>query len=270
MRLRVWCDVRTSLSVVGDRLAAGPLDPGALRTTLTTQKLAGTELTTQTALPPDDQATLERLGEQLLEAALAAALFEPNGDGPALTRLRPYAAEMETHLNHTFTQSFPVELHAVLDGLIRLDGGAQALGDRVRQIDLDGGFFRVLEVKVFCTVDFASDPIETVKATFVYEASGSGGPVRRSAELVFRAGVPVQTFRFDLAAPDARAFRYDVDVWYRDSPEPLHLSYPAAEATVVVLDLDGLGVLDVDVELRDVPFEVVRSVVVDLRHQPWA
>jgi hypothetical protein len=266
IRLRVWCDVRSSLRVASDELAAGSLDPSALRETLTTQHLAGMELVSERPIPPEDEETLQRLGNQILESTLASALFEPGaGSDGSLTRLRPYAAEMETRLNHTFTQSFPVERHAVLESLIRLDGGAQDLGNRLRQIDLDGGFFRVMEVKVYCTVDFANDPIETVKATVIYEATGETGPVRRTSELVFREGVPVQTARFDLAAPDQRSYRYDVDVYYRDAA-PVTLSFPPGDATAVVLDLDGLGVLRVDVELRDVPFDVVRSVVVDLSH----
>jgi hypothetical protein len=266
VRLRVWCDVRSSLEVAADRLAGEALDPAALRQTLTSQGLAGTELLSEEPLPPDDEETLARLGQDLLDAALRSALFEANGSGNGSPpRLRPYAVEMETSLNHTFTQSFPVERHAVLDGLIRLDGGTQALGSRVRRLDLDGGFFRVMEVKVYCTVDFAQDPIDTVKATMVYEATGSSGPVRRSTELVFGEGTPVQTFRFDLAAPDQRTYRYDVDVYYRGVP-PARLSFAPTDATAVVLDLDGLGLLRVEVELRDVPFEVVGSVVVDLRH----
>jgi hypothetical protein len=277
VQLRVWCDVRSSLRVVTDRLATGSVDPGELRERLTAERLAGTELITEQPVPPEDRQTLERLGQQLLEATLASALFELDGEEAGqpgllvdgqLGRPRAYSTTMETRLNHTFTQSFPVERRVVLDGLLRLEAEGAQLASRLRRVDLDGGFFRIMEVKVYCTVDFQHDVVETVKVTMAYDATGPSGRVRRTAELVFREGSTVQTFRFDLASPDQRAFRYDVDVWYRSDPEPTHLSFPEAEATSVVLDLDRLGVLRVDVELRDVPFAAVRTAVVDLVHPP--
>ena len=277
VQLRVWCDVRSSLGVVADRLASGSIDPAELRERLTAERLAGTELTSEQPIPPEERETLERLGQQLLEATLANAMFDLDGaeDGqPGLRvdgrvgRPRAYTTTMETHLNHTFTQSFPVERRAVLDGVLRLDAEGAQMASRLRKIDLDGGFFRIMEVKVYCTVDFQHDLVETVKVTMVYEATGPSGRVRRTAELVFREGSTAQTFRFDLASPDQRAFRYDVDVWYRSDPEPTHLSFPETDATAVVLDLDQLGVLRVDVELRDVPFAAVRTAVVDLVHPP--
>jgi hypothetical protein len=277
VQLRVWCDVRSSLGVVADRLASGSIDPAELRERLTAERLAGTELTAEQPIPPEDRETLERLAQQLLEATLASAMFDLDAeeDGqPGLRvdgrvgRPRAYTTTMETHLNHTFTQSFPVERRAVLDGLLRLDAEGEELASRLRKIDLDGGFFRIMEVKVFCTVDFQHDVVETVRATMAYEAAGPSGQIRRTAELVFREGSTVQTFRFDLATPDQRAFRYDVEVWYRSDPEPTRLSFPETDATAVVLDLDQLGVLRVDVELRDVPFASVRSAVVDLVHPP--
>jgi hypothetical protein len=266
IELRVWCDVRSSLQIASTRLSAGALAPSTLRETLTTQRVAGTQLTTQRPLAPDDEERLRDLGQQLLEAALASALFE-RGSGAAPPRLRPYTTEMETTLNHTFTQSFPVRRHAVLDDVIRLDADAAQLGERLRRIDLDGGFFRIMEVSVHCTVDFEHDPIDVVQVALVYDATGPTGRVVRKRDMLFRDRMAPQTFRFDLAAPDERTYSYAADVHYSDGATT-RLSFAPTDATAVVLDLDGLGVLRVDVALRDVVFDIVQSVVVDLLHPP--
>src|SRR5581483_6693627 len=137
VQLRVWCDVRASIDFASAVLADGPVDPARLREILTSQHVAGSELTSERPIPPEDRELLERTAQELLEAALASAILDGGSGRPGV---RPYARSMEMQLNHTFTQSFPVERQASLDGFVRLDGGQ--LGDRVRKIDLDGGFFR--------------------------------------------------------------------------------------------------------------------------------
>ncbi len=266
VELRVWCDARRAQETAAARRAAGPLDPARLRETLIAERTAGVELLAERPLAEDERAALETLGHELLDAALADA-FPPAAEGDA-----PPASggvELEARLNHTFRQTFPAAQHAVLAGFVRLDGTPEQLAARVRRIDLDGGFFRIMEVQVHCLADFAAGPIETVWVRLDYDATGPTGRVRRSGELVFRAGAPpAQSFRTDLATPDQRAFRYEVEVFYAGNAEPTRIAYPATEGTAIVLDLDRLGVLRVEAGLRDVPLERVRAAVLELEYPP--
>ena len=259
IELRVWCDARTSHKTLSARHAAGAIDPRKVRELLTTERLAGVELTSPRPLDPAHRAELERVGQTVLDAALASALFTSEG------QLRPYDSVLETTLNHTFTQSYPVRQHAVLETVLSL-GPRDRLGDRVRRLDLDGGFFRVLEVKIYCTVDFEADPIDKIRLRIVYDEIGPSGPVTRTGEFVFQGTGEVHTFRTELAAPDKRSYRYDVEVFYRQPVQPARFSYGPVEGDAIVLDLDGLGVLDVALNLRDVSFDIVDKAVVELEH----
>jgi hypothetical protein len=277
IELRVWSDARRCHEVATARLRAGSLDARQLTESLVADRLAGVELRSERPLADEHRRALERLGQSLLEASLVGALFDAEAGATTATTsglshgdrtlpLRPYGDSIQSTLNHTFKESYPVEQHAVLADVLRLGASREQLGERVRLVDLDGGFFRVLEVPIHCTVDFARDLVAAVTARVEYDATGPAGRVHRTGEFLFREGETMQTFRTELAAPALRSYRYDVDVYYRGDPHPARIAYPETDADAIVLDLDGMGVLDVAVELGDVPLDTVRAAVVDLEY----
>jgi hypothetical protein len=277
IELRVWSDARRCHEVAAARLRAGSLDGRQLTEAFVAERLAGVELSSPRPLADEHRRTLERLGQSLLEASLVGALFDAEAGASTATTsglscgdrtlpLRPYTDSLQATLNHTFKESYPVEQHAVLSDVLRLEASREQLGERLRLIDLDGGFFRVLEVPIHCTVDFARDLVAAVTARVEYDATGPSGRVHRTGEFLFRDGEPMHTFRTELASHDSRSYRYDVDVYYRGEPHPARIAYPKTDADAIVLDLDGLGVLDVAVELGDVPLDAVRAAVVDLEY----
>src|SRR5262249_39020571 len=124
----------------------------------------------------------------------------------------------EASLNHTFTESFPFVQHAVSDTLLSI-GPRATLGDRVRIVELDDGFFHVLEVKVYCAIAFAGSPVTAVIVRLTYDATGSSGRVAFSNELIFQDGSPtVQTFRTVTASAEARSYHWSSEVRYRGAP----------------------------------------------------
>ena len=265
VHLRVWCDTQRTLPVAGEWFRAGGKDPKELQVSLKEQKLAGVDLIAEEPLPPDQAVELQKAGEDLLAHALASALFQPGDAGTP--KPLPYSEQMEAKLNFSLDESYPLEQHAILDAILHLDLTAEQMSRHVREIDLTNSFFTVLEVQIVCTVDFSLSLITAVTARIDYDATGAGGRVQRSGEFLFKEAMPsVQHFRTDLAAPDKKSFRYSVDVWYRGDPNPLHLDYPDVERTAIVLDLDGTGILEVAMELRDVPFNIVAAAVVDIEY----
>jgi hypothetical protein len=270
-RMRIWCDAKKSHEVLGTRIGLGVVDPAKLRQTLTEQRLAGIQIDSEQPLTAEHQEALEKAGHELLDSALASTFFQPQGTDKDLSKsqpLRPFTVSMEAALNMTFSESFPLEHNAVVESVLRLGRTRQEMGDRIRRLELDGGFFRILEVPIHCTVDFGRDLISMVKVTVEYNGTSSTGTIHRKGEFVFQEGVNLQTFRTDLASPDQTQYVYSVDVHYRGHPTPLHLASPPTNAGAIVLDLDGLGILSVKAELRDVPLNLVKAAVVDFEYAP--
>jgi hypothetical protein len=258
LELRVWCDARRVHAETAAQPAGAPIDAGNWRDDLVARHLAGFELTSEHPVADADRHALEAMAREVLDAALTRAFLEvgADGDGPRVRlrdgregRLRAWSEEIEHHTNLTIAQTAPLETHLVLDDLLDVGSSLEVPGDAVRLVDLSGDAARVLDVTFHCTVDFDDDLITLVKVRITYEGQGPAGGVSRQADLVFRAGVSTGRFRADLAAPDRRTYRYEAEVYYDGQPDPVRLAFPPGDASIVVLDLDRLGVLAVEVEL---------------------
>ncbi len=274
VRMRVWCDARRSYSLTQQWLRSGGLDPSRLRSELTEQHLAGVELSSEVPLPSEQISALQKCGQEILDRALASAFLERKGAadrgdagaGSNPPRLRPFSDSMERSLNLSFNESYPLEQHAVLEAVLNLELSPEQLARRVIRLNVAAEFFDILDVQIVCTVDFETSLVSMVKIRIDYDAVGPSGAVRKTNEYVFKQGIGIQHFRTQLAAPDKRNYRYVVDVYYRHEAEPLRLESLESDATVIVLDLDAMGVLNVHAELRDVPFDIVNAAVVDFRY----
>lgn len=255
-RLRVWCDARRALDVLARGAAGGPVPQADAAVVISAQHAAGFEVLSDVALAPERQRALDDLGARLLAGVISDQLYaRPD-------RLRDYDASLDARLNCTIDERAPLESHAVVAGALRIGGTAAARAQRIERIDLDGGFFKTLGVQVLCPVDFAAGPVDLVKVTLSYAA----GTIERSAQLVFRDAATVGTFRFDLASPDQTAYDYAVEVYYRSMTEPARFQRTGATGDLVVLDVGDLGVLRTTVVLGAVPFDLVRTAVVELAY----
>jgi hypothetical protein len=266
VHMHVWCDVSSSLKAAGAWAQAGGVDPSALRSTLVTNKAAGIDITSEQPLPAEQQAALQKSGEEILNHALASTLFEP-ADAKAAPKVLPYSPAMEAALNFTLDESFPLQQHAVLDTLLDISLTPEQWTRQVRQCDLTDGFFSILDVQVVCTVDFSTDLISLVKVKIDYDQTGDTGRVQRSGEFVFKKNADaIQHFRSELAAPGKTSYNYTVDIFYSGDHAPWNIECKNVGKSVLVLDFDSAGVLDIVLELRNVQFEIVGAVVVDLAY----
>lgn len=257
-RLRVWCDARRALDLLARGAAGGPVPRDDAAAVISAQHAAGFEILSEAALAPERQKALEDLGTRLLAGLISDQLYaRPD-------QLRGYDASLDARLNCTIDEWVPLEGHAVVAGALRIGGTAAARAQRIERIDLDGGFFKTLGVQVVCPVDFAAGPVDLVKITLSYAA----GTIERSAQLVFRDAVTVGSFRFDLASPDRTAYDYAVEVYYRSMTEPARFQHTGVTGDLVVLDVGDLGVLRTTVVLGAVPFDLVRTAVVELAYPP--
>lgn len=270
-RMRVWCDARKTHLAASQWLQSGGADPSQLRAGLVSQRLAGIDLDSDQPLPAAESAALQKCGQDVLDKALASALFaaDPAPGSKSPLQLRPYSDSLDASLNLSFTESFPLEQHMVLDSVMHLDLTPEQFARKARMAGAGSGFFDLLDVQIVCTVDFQSDLISAVAVHVEYDATGASGRVQRSGDYIFNKNSgSIQHFRTNTASPQQTSFRYSADVYYHGGTTPLHIDYPEAQGTVIVLDLDAVGVLRVRAELRDVPFTDVSSAVLDLRHAP--
>src|SRR6266481_2811050 len=253
-RMRVWCDAQKTYLAASRWLQAGGSDRSQLRGDLVTQRLAGIDLDSDQPLPGPESAALQKCGQDILDRALASALFTGNAaPGKASTplQLRPYSESLEASLNLTFTESFPLEQHMVIDSVMHLDLTPEQFAKKARLVEASSGFFDLLDVQIVCTVDFKTDLISTVAVHVEYDATGPTGRIQRSGDYIFnKNSASIQHFRTDIASPKQTALRYSADVYYHGDHMPLHIAYPEAQGTAIVLDLDAVGVLRVRAELR--------------------
>jgi hypothetical protein len=264
--IRVWCDAKRSYPRAEAWLGSGGSDVRGLLNTLTQNQLAGIELISDEPIPPDYEKELQDVAQHALTSALASAMFsgERRVDGGPL-KLRPYAESMQSTLNMRFEDSYTLESHAVLDSVLALQLSDVQFQRRCVQVPAGSGFFTLLVVQLVCTVDFPRDLISTVKVTINY----ASGAVKRTGEFVFKDGAPnTQEFRADVASPSERSFTYVVEVFYRGDPVPSRFTYGPTDTTLIVLDLESVGVLNVRAVLRNAPPDVVSKTVVALEYPP--
>ena len=268
--LRVWCDARQALTVIAGRLESGSLTPQDLRQVLHDEQIAGFEIVTEGILADEERKRLDELGATMLEQVLSEALFviDPKTSGPGLetrngrAQLRPWSEALSAQVNRRITQSSPAIGHLVVEDILPVARIKSELAERVREVELDSGASRVLDVSLHCTVNFDDDLIEQVKATLTSVGNSTAAP----GEFVFRAGVTTARYRIDVPAGASHRYKLDALIYYQRDPEPFAIAYPESDAAVAVLDLDGVGVLTVDIGLGDVPFERIRQVKIEMSH----
>ena len=268
--LRVWCDARQAHTLIAGRLESGSLTPQDLREVLRDEQVAGFEIVTERVLADDERKRLDALGATMLEQVLSEALFvvDAKNSGPGLeTRsgraaLRPWSEAMSAQVNRRITQSSPAIGHLVVQDILPVARIKSELAERVRQVELDSGASHLLDVSLHCTVNFSDDQIERVKAT----VTPVGNIVAAPGEFVFRDGVATARYHIDLPTGASHQYKVDALIYYQRDPQPYAIAYPESDAALAVLDLDGVGVLSVDVGLGDVPFDRIRQVKIEMNH----
>ncbi len=261
VQLHVWCDARKAQATAQAQAALGAVDASALRVALTASRLAGVDITSETPVPADQQAALTALGQKLIEAALAATVIAEDGKAA-----RPYDPAIAGTLNHTFTSSFPAQQRAVADAILALPADDATRASRVRVVDL-ATEPQPIDVVIVCPIDFSAGLISAVHCFLAYDGTGPDGkPVHRADDFLFRTGTSRATFHA-LASADSRSYRWHAEVFYRDGSTAV-VPEVASDERLLVIAVDGLGVLDVEVALRDVPLAGVNHVIVDLEYPP--
>ncbi len=260
--LRVWCDSQAAWGIASEGRTS--VDPAALTTQLLESRVAGVSVEAVESLDEGLRATLTQIGQEALARALATTLFvaPPSGEGTA--KLKPFSASMETDLNLDFTHSLAVPRHFSPAAGLVVEQTPDELGTQFRIVRLGEGFFRPLEVTIVCAGDLSSVPIDLMKVWVEYDhPDASGHRVHRTAEFVFR-DQSFEIFRCEMASPTARSYRYRVEVFYESDSDPFIVDWQESESTIIPLDVDALGVLEVHIGVEGAFPPEVSGAVVDL------
>lgn len=238
---------------------------------------------------PELISELTEQGNSMIKDFLASTFLEPKvgedfkpDDAPTLaTELpkygdSPYGSDSASHYKlKTFTQGVTAKLDyrmqekAVVttharpnDNLANVLAGHSVEDLRVR-IDIDDAFYRFLDVQVVCTANFDDDPINLVKAHLSYSATGPAGKISKVGDLLFQKGSAPQRFSTYLAAPDQVQYHWELEVYYKDTAAVFKTSGQSNE-TILVLDVDKLGILKVNVIAGIVDWNNIAQILVDM------
>ncbi|MEM7152831.1 MAG: hypothetical protein AAF799_08310 [Myxococcota bacterium] len=249
--IRAWADLHAASTVLAERAAAEPVDPTMLLSTVRERKLMG--LSVEVLDSAVDQPTVDELTEiaqlALNKAVVETLLAPPNEEG-----IREVQRPPNKRLDLRIRQGMVLEATTAVTGLISMNLPEEA--GRIRQVDTD--IETRLDVEVHCTVDFESSPIDTVR--MVWELPSTGA----TDSLHFGPDASEARFRTPLGAEPG--WRYQVEIWFDGRTEPLRMPWVDTEETVVVLDLDGMGVLDVKLQLQSLALGDFRAASVELEH----
>ncbi len=286
LKVQVFCDTHRAYSQATAQQLGGKIDLQVLTQTLISQQAAGVTVTSDMPIPPDQNNSLVELGTKILQDAIGSALFNPNSssssssassssssmsaalgsstdassttttgdDGLTLKPPSQIDESLDGQLNFSLTQSYPAIQHSAIQTFLTFNMTPAQFAERVTVLDVSDSM-RPFEVTAVCPVDFDNGLVSVVHVYIDYNGTQD--------DYAFRSKSDTQHLFRAMAAPDVKDYRYKCTVYYKDGTNA-ELDWSHTTETILVLDVDRLGILDVAIELGYVAFDAVRSVVVDI------
>lgn len=244
------------------------------------------------AIKPDEINQLAQQGNEMIKDFLAGTFLEykpgadytPPDQEPALQTelatqdgkkyghdsisrysLKTWDESMDASLRYHLTEQTVLDSTMTIDDNLANILAGQPVKDFRTQIDIDASFYKYLDVQVVCTADFDQDPIDLVKAHLSYQGRGPQGDINKVGDFLFKKDSQPQRFSTYLAAPDQLKYKYDCEIYYKDSTNTYSYSGQTDE-TILVLDVDKLGVLHVDIQIGVVDWDRIKQVLATLSY----
>jgi len=181
----------------------------------------------------------------------------PEGDFEQVTR------DIQTHKISTFTNTYTE--NQVLEFAPKPQGALPAItslpnvnvADHFIEIDADDPFFRTLNVGVQVNADFQELPIHSVEVHLGYHD--------RVGEFVFTN--PNQPQRFEAFLEDGNKYKYWYQVNYKGESQTFKSDETSTDETQLVVNVDDLGIFDLDIVAGDLNFDQVKSAQVAVKYE---
>jgi hypothetical protein len=149
-----------------------------------------------------------------------------------------------------------------ITNLVDNEGKAIRWDDHATLVDLDDPFFEQLNVKVGVNADFGALPIHSIEVKLDYQH----GSEHAAAEYSFTSPDHIETFRTHIDGGH-REYTYSYQVNYVGSSRTFQSSPTTTDDNVLTVNVDDIGLLDVEVQAGDIDFDKVTSAQVTLRYQ---
>lgn len=186
-------------------------------------------------------------------------------DGIKYYSLKDWKEEMDVTLNSRLTTKSVLEGHlGPNDNLANVLQGRN-VADYRAQIDINAAWYQYLDVQVVCTANFADDPVDLVEAHLSYRARGAQGDINQKQDFVFKKDSQPGHFATYLAGPDQRKYDYEYTVYYKGTSQTMS-KRGSSEDTVLVLDADRMGILQVAVEVGLIDWNQIKTAIVKMSY----
>ena len=204
--------------------------------------------------------------EPQLQTELASVNGKKYGhDSISRYSLKTWDESMNASLGYNFTSKTVLEGHVTPNDNLGNVLRGHPVTELRTQIDIDASYYKYLDVQVVCTADFDDDPVDLVKAHLAYQGNGPQGNISKAGDFMFKKDAPPQRFSTYLAAPDQLTYQYDCDIFYKGTSDKYSFSGKTNE-TILVLDVDKLGVLHVDVQMGVIDWDRIKQVLVKMSY----
>jgi hypothetical protein len=141
------------------------------------------------------------------------------------------------------------------------DGKPVLWTDHATEVDLNDPFFQTLHVKVGVNADFATLPIHSIEVKLEYDH----GSQHKVEEYSFASADDVADFTTFIDA-GSREYRYSYQVNYVGSAKTFVAPPVTTTDTVLTVNVDDVGLLDVEIGVGDIDFTRVASAQVWVRY----
>ncbi len=182
---------------------------------------------------------------------------------------RAFSASRVASFEQVYRENSAIEWNIVPQGtlpnittLTGADGQPVRWADHASEVDLNDPFFQTLHVKVSANADFASLPIHSIEVKLEYHH----GSQHKVEEFAFTSPDAVAEFRTYIDA-GVRDYTYSYQVNYVGSSKVFASPPATTNDTVLTVNVDDIGLLDVMFQAGDIDFAKVASAQVRVRYE---
>ncbi|GAA5209501.1 hypothetical protein [Microbacterium kyungheense] len=182
---------------------------------------------------------------------------------------RSFETSKVSSFEQTYRENSAIEWNIVPQGTLpNITNMVDAAGDPVRwadhatEVDLNDPFFQTLHVKVGVNADFGALPIHSIEVKLEYDH----GTQHKIEEYAFASADDSAEFQTFIDA-GVREYTYSYQVNYVGSSRTFVAPPTTTTDTVLTVNVDDIGLLDVEVQAGDIDFTKVASAQVTVRYE---
>jgi hypothetical protein len=172
-----------------------------------------------------------------------------------------FSQDLDVWMKDRDTVPWPMNPQGSMKGILTQPGPNGQIPkkeDLFKEISLDDPFFRLLQLRIHCNCDFASDPIDSVLVHVEY-----GSTVN---DFKFTAGTLDTTFRAFIDPALGKAYSYSYQVNYKGSDKVLKSAPLAGKGDLLQINVADMGYLKMQVMAGQFNWKFIDSAQVHIKY----